>query len=198
MKFEAINRRITEIVSEYMARGYYINLSSSHNIGMDEVGKVDLTNGDEIIRVYVRNDRENAKDYTYSLEILTLVVGRVPKEKKVVPNTERCSWSPWNHELEELSTECYYKVGDNWYVNNRDEAIGYQLLHRERYGARLVKDCKTLSWSAKAIVLPWIKRQRGWKGIRLADIDSVVKCTDRRLEYRIFAKGKYLYMGVRR
>lgn len=59
MKYIDINKRFTEIVSEYIAAGYTLN-TASMNGSEGEISKVDLTDGKEILRVLVRrfDDRE--------------------------------------------------------------------------------------------------------------------------------------------
>ena len=52
MKYADINKRYTEIISEYMATGYTLN-SSTMTGSQGETASIDLTDGKEIIRVLV-------------------------------------------------------------------------------------------------------------------------------------------------
>lgn len=52
MKYADINKRYTEIVSEYMAAGYTLN-SSTMSGSQGEIASIDLTDGKAIIRVLV-------------------------------------------------------------------------------------------------------------------------------------------------
>jgi uncharacterized protein YeeX (DUF496 family) len=52
MKFAEINRRYTEAVAEWLAKGYTINTATMSGT-QGEFAKIDLTDGKEIIRVVV-------------------------------------------------------------------------------------------------------------------------------------------------
>ena len=52
MKYADINRRFTEIVAEWLAKGYSINTASMSG-SQGETAKIDLTDGKEIVRILV-------------------------------------------------------------------------------------------------------------------------------------------------
>ena len=52
MKFADINKRYTEIVNEYIAKGYTINTATMSG-SQGEIAKIDFTDGTEIIRIRV-------------------------------------------------------------------------------------------------------------------------------------------------
>lgn len=53
MKYADINRRFTEIVAEWLAKGYSINTASMSG-SQGETAKIDLTDGKEIVRILVK------------------------------------------------------------------------------------------------------------------------------------------------
>lgn len=69
MTYEDINNRFTEIVAEYIAKGYTFNTSSMGG-SQGEIANIDLTNGKEIIRVVVssfNNWRESVEGVEISI-----------------------------------------------------------------------------------------------------------------------------------
>lgn len=108
MKFTDINKRFTEIVSEYMNNGYIFN-AASMNGSQGEIAKIDLTNGDEIIRIYV--DRFSDWKESPCYEGVEIVVGR--NTDMVAPNSSDAFCTIWNNCLSVLARERFYKVGDN-------------------------------------------------------------------------------------
>ena len=111
MKFESINRRFTETVAEWLAKGYTINTASMAG-SQGEIGKIDLTDGKEIIRVLLDTftmhpTRESGR--CYSLEGVKLIVGRVTD--MVTPNSEDTWNHIWNNLLEVLTCEEYFQIG---------------------------------------------------------------------------------------
>ena len=80
MKYADINKRFTEIVAEYISKGYTINTASMRG-SQGEIAKVDLTNGTEIIRVMVNN----FSDLSNGIDGIQITVGR--STDKALPNS---------------------------------------------------------------------------------------------------------------
>ena len=182
MKFAEINARFTQIVAEYMGKGYTINTASMAG-SQGEIGKVDLTNGTEIIRVLLGTfnhpcTRINGR--FYSFEGIELIVGRVTD--KITPNSSSTFQTAWNEHLERLHTEGFYQIGrekrggGKWY-GTKEEAMAQQDKNWNRIIAWNVDSTKDLTDAAKRIVLPFVRRQQGCKSVREAEITSVKKCT---------------------
>jgi len=200
MKFESINKKFTAAVAEWMAKGYYINTATMSG-SQGETGKVDLTNGKEIIRILLDDFHDTDWKAHHDFEGLQLIVGRVTD--KVIPNSpDRMGNTVWNQNLEILSCEKFYQIGrysrnGQWY-GSEDEAIAQQDKMWERYDNRDDRDERTeLDERAKAIVLPFVKRQPKCKGVKLADITAVRKVVNRSrfdktvsIRYEVEAKGK--------
>lgn len=91
MKYVDINKRFTEIVSEYIAEGYTLN-TASMNGSEGEISKVDLTDGKEILRVLVR--RFDDCESLFNLTGVEITVGRVPEEDRVTPHDDSSWFTP--------------------------------------------------------------------------------------------------------
>ena len=184
MKFESINKRYTETVAEWMAKGYYINAATMCG-HQGEISKIDLTNGKEIIRICLESENnacERIEDHFYSFESIRLVVGC--STDNVKPN-DASTWNAlWTSHLEIISTEDFYKIGDRrgsaWY-GTREDAIAQQDAARDRAKARETTNEKDLNPSQTAkILLPFLKRQPKCKHLKPADITRVWKVTNRK------------------
>lgn len=188
MNYKAIDVKFSETVAEWMAKGYVINTGTMSGFGSREQTKIDLTNGKEIIRVLLSNDvdtdSEESDDCYISYSGYSLIVGRVPNvPKEYKPHTCRNFGSPWNHELEILSRENFYRISakyDGEWFGTKEEAAESAKLHRTRVRARMVNtDKMSDEWAekAKSAILPFVKRQPGCKTATLKDIKSVRKHT---------------------
>lgn len=177
MKYEMINKRFTETVAEWMAKGYHIN-TATMNGHQGEVAKIDLTNGAEIIRIVLDNFHEWDEDWNY--DGLDLIVGRCTDDVK--PDSGNAWGTLWTNHLEIISSERFYQIGrekrngEKWY-GTREEAAYQSKTHMERYRARRVRDTirKDMPEAAKAVVLPFLHRQPKCKNLKLSRVASVEK-----------------------
>ena len=203
MKFEEINRRFTEVVTAWIAKGYTFNLSTMAG-HQGELGKVDLTDGKEVIRIlldHFGSPLNRIGDDYYSLEGIKLIVGRVTDP--VTPNSPDEWQTVWNNNLEPISYEEFYLIGTakytgaRWY-GTKEDTINAQKKSHERYKARHVPAKRYFSEEAKDIVLPFLKRQPKSKSLRLSDITNVTKTISMKVEsnsaceyarYTVTAKG---------
>ncbi len=180
MKFEIINRKFTETVAQWMAKGYMINTATMGG-SQGEIGKVDLTDGKEIIRVLLDNFSrpcEKIGEHYYELRGAEIITGRVTD--KVIPNSPD-TWSHiWNQNLEILKSEKFYEIGraynsdDKWY-GTMEEAIAQQDKANARYSIRHIQEDHEVNEAAKEIVLPFIRRQPKCKSVRASEIESITK-----------------------
>lgn len=105
MKYIEINKKYSEIVTSYLTAGYVINTTTMCG-SEGERAKIDLTNGNEIIRVLVRNTFD---ELTF-LDGIEIVIGRC-NEKFVTPNSSEERGDIWNDRLEVIDTVRYHKIG---------------------------------------------------------------------------------------
>ena len=129
MKFAEINRKFTETVAAWIAKGYTINTATMSG-SQGELAKIDLTDGKEIIRVDMRRTGkpfEKVGDRYYSFEGIEIAVGRITD--KVQPNTHD-TWSvAWTSHMEVLSSEAFYEIGrqkrdgSKWYGTREEGSV---------------------------------------------------------------------------
>lgn len=107
MKYADINRRFTEIVAEWLAKGYSINTASMSG-SQGETAKIDLTDGKEIVRILV----DRFSDYAANVEGVEIIVGKA-LDADVRPNNNDNWATLWNNRLEVLQQERFFKIGEN-------------------------------------------------------------------------------------
>jgi len=166
MKYADINRRYTEIVAEYMAKGYTINTVSMGG-SQGETCKIDLTNGTEIVRVMV----DTFSDWRENIEGVEIAVGRVV-DGLVRPN-DNSDWNTiWNDRLKILFSERFYKIArDANYYGTEDEAKSAAALRIQRYIAKeRTRKTEKLTGKAVEVAKKIIRREFGFKRICEADI----------------------------
>ena len=174
-----IDRLFTEKVTEYLSKGYWLNLNTMGG-SQGEIAKVDLNNGQEIIRVLL--DRK------------TTFMNETQVRLKVGRNTDTLYGSThdtiWNENLEILEERTFCEVAQNFYVTP-DE---YQAIREKRSARRESRQPASidLGEKAKEIVLPFVRRQSKCKRAKLSDIESVRKSVNRRGKalYTVQAKGQ--------
>lgn len=95
-----INREFSATVAEYIAKGYIIN-TGTMNGSQGEVAHVDLTDGNEIIRVVLMYNFATWPEKEY-----TIIVGRT--QTNTTPNLRTNEAETiWNNELEIISSTTY-------------------------------------------------------------------------------------------
>lgn len=161
MKYAEINTRYTEIVTEYMSKGYTINTASMRG-SQGEVAKIDLTDGNEIIRIYVAS----FSDWRADAEGYEIVVGKCKDDTK--PNSDD-NWNTiWNGHLEILHTERFYKISRHRedYFGTKEEAEAAGAKRIERFNRRRNAPEKyTPSAEAMEIAKRIVRRKMGYKRI---------------------------------
>ena len=174
MKYADINKRYTEIVAEYIGKGYTINTASMRG-SQGETAKIDMTNGAEIIRVMI----DTFSDWENNLEGMEILVGKVTDED--VRHHSNPGWATiWNNRLEILSTERFYKIGEDrlhgTFYGSEAEAKAVVVIRRSRYFLReSSRKTENLTDKAMEIAKRIIRREFGIKRICEADI-TVSKC----------------------
>lgn len=183
MKYADINRKYTEIVAQYMSKGYTINTATMCGT-QGEIAKVDLTDGKEIIRVKTERFHEGL-----SHSGVEIMVGRCTDNVK--PNEKDKLVSVWNQNLEVLYAERFYNIRySDWFVTE-EEAEQAQNLHRDRMRmAESESDTKPFkSDKALEIAKNYIRRKTGVKRIK-DDCISVSKCGFGRATYMVGYRDK--------
>lgn len=117
MNYKAVNQAFTSIVGDYLRRGYLLNTGTMGGLQSDELMHVDLTNGEEVIRVWMTSKWE-FNDFGPSILSYHIIVGRV-KDRRFA-NAANALASIWNDELEVLARKTFYSATKNrdklWFV----------------------------------------------------------------------------------
>lgn len=169
MLFKEINRRFTEIVSEWMGKGFYLNAGSMGG-SQGEIAAVDLTDGKRTIRVLISNEVD--MDF---IERTSIIVGE-NMDPDFVPNYNRDRWVIWNHRLEVIQREDFYKVAERKdgspYYGTKEEAVEANQKRRNRCRGRRSDEFKTVKLDPKrmAIAKEAIRRKLGVKRISESQI----------------------------
>lgn len=200
MLYKDINKRYTEIVMEYMAKGYYINTYSQRG-SQGEIAKVDVTDGKKIIRILI----ETFSRFETGVDGIRIMVGRVPDDERVQPNGTDTWGTIWNEHLEVITEEFFYQLGGTARNGDRcygtyEEAVAAQQKRMERYhnrGTPYGPVEKALPEAAKQIALNFVKCQPRCKSTKLDDIEKVYSVTyrDGLKHYYVEAKGKKFKLG---
>lgn len=156
MKYAEINKIFTNKVNEYLNKGYIIN-SSTMSGSQGEIAKIDLTNGEDIIRVMI-NDCWYGHYNDYSG--YEIYVGRAIKTEYKI-HSYGSSKTIWNNELIEIFSEKYYKADRyrhrDWFVTEneiKDISKKWGERIRNRWSSP-----KSLSGKAKDIALKYVRKQ---------------------------------------
>lgn len=184
MKFAEVNVRFTNKVAEYIAKGYVIN-TATMNGSQGEIGKVDLTNGKEIIRVNLEKvhgcedgvEELNGRAFWY--DGFKLTVGRATDDLE--PNVADTWQTLWKNRVEVIFEEIYYIVGRNCnYLVGREEAIEAQKKMIERYERKAMGNqnvTEDITEVAAPIVLSFVRRQPKCSRVKL-DVIKVARNRD--------------------
>ena len=182
MTYKDINNRFTEIVAEYIAKGYTFNTSSMG--GQGEIANIDLTNGKEIIRVVVssfNNWREN-------VEGIEISIGK--STDNVHPHSGQLHETVWNSHLEIIHTEYFYKISRySDFYGTREEAEAARNVRHTRYALREFSRTEYKpSDKAKAIAERIVRNKFGYIRVNPAEVK---KGSD---GYCVVYRGKVYYL----
>ena len=183
MKKHEIEAIFTAKVQEYIAKGYTISTTtmSGHQ---GEIAKVDVTNGEELIRILLEGMHEwNHEDHR-EIEAVVLTVGRSTQK---VERRARCNPfdtmypTIWNNKLEALEQRTFYQINrdDDFFTEDFAEYRAMQEVQMERLMNRTDRrwSPKTtdLGEAAKQAAIRYIKRKLGKQRVSSKDITVTKK-----------------------
>lgn len=179
MTFKDINARFTEIVAEYISKGWRINAGTMSG-SQGEIAHIDLTDGASIIRVVA----ESFTDYKNQTEGVEIKVGR--STDKVKADGQRDLATIWNNRLEIICAEKFYQIGrerrdGSKFYGSKEEAEKAMAVRFERYEKHRAQETKEFPEAAKKVVLSFVKRQPKHKGVKIGEIESVYRVTRKSL-----------------
>lgn len=180
MKKTELNTIFTAKVNEYLVKGYTFNTESMAG-HQGEIAKIDLTNGEEVIRVVMEDGPAWDKEKNLFLnDKITITVGRA---------TEVHFDTIWNKDLEVLDQEIFYKA-DHYsdYLITEEEAIENAEKQKARLMAKNQQTKETEEILDKATIkalLPYIHTLKGCKSVKARHLAKVWK--------EFLADGTYCY-----
>ena len=195
MKYVEINKKFTEAVAKYMMKGYHIN-SNTMGGSQGEIAKIDLTDGNEVIRILLDKNHEHIqvgeKKYDReSVETVTLIIGKVVYLNDMTIDTD-CVFGTtiWNDSLETIEEYKFYmiiedrKSGNDEYSDNYDEVVeiyrkrNYRMWHRPyTQTTKRIVDRWNKNDEVIELVKPIIRRKLGIKRV-VADKVEVMQLHD--------------------
>ena len=173
MKRTELNNIFTNKVNSYLAKGYTFHLDSMSG-SQGEIGRVDLTNGEEVIRIKL----ESARDWEvgYGEYCFTITVGRTTK---VEEGLGRMSKTIWNSDLEILEEEKFYSPSyESEYLTTKEEIeTNYEKALDRRAARSLTKMEEITDTAIIKALLPYINHISGCKTVRVKHITRIQKQT---------------------
>ena len=165
MKHTDIEAIFTAKVTEYIQKGYVINLTTM-NGSQGEIGSVDLRKGDEVLRILLESKREYDREARLDRQMVVLTVGRwneaIPDDRPF----ETMGATIWNNRLEAVEQRTFYQIDrrSDFYTEDKE---AYDAMLRKQYdrcearGGYIRRDDRQLPDWAKKIAKRYIKRVTG-------------------------------------
>ena len=163
----------TEKVNEYIQNGYVFSPAtmSGHQ---GEIGKVDLRNDHEIVRVLLTGER----DYHADTRAIVLTIGRVERKERKGHEFDTMAPTVWNNRLDVIEQRTFYTVSDRHEVYTEDLAEYEAIVEKQkaRLHERYSKKTKRFTSDAmRKAVLSFVRRQDKCKRMKLSDIKAIAK-----------------------
>lgn len=179
MKYADINKRFTELTTEYMSKGYIVNTSTMRG-SQGEIAHIDLTDGNEIIRIFI----QSFSDWRSDIEGVEIIIGK--STDGVKPHLNDTWGTVWNSHLEILHTERFYAIGrhKDYYVT-KEEAESASSLRRERRINRY-ESPNTFEANAKVmqIAKSIVRNKIGYKRINESEVNICKRNNQYIVSYR--------------
>lgn len=185
MTIKDINKLFTDKMLEYINQGYTVN-SSTMSGTQGELAKVDLTNGKEIIRLYLDHRCSVKNNYLY------FIAERFTGKKYLT----RFDRTIWNGNGEKVFEKRFAEVErDKYYIDeNNEEYKTIKAKQADRAQFRNYCPYKTKrinNKKADLIAYKLVKKFPKTKSIKPRDIESVTKHEyTNRAKYYVKCKGK--------
>lgn len=190
MRYSDINKRYTEIVAEYIAKGYTINTATMSG-SQGETAKIDLTNGTEVIRIMIDSFRRWDRESRVTWEGHEIIVGKATDE--VEPNSESAWETIWNGKLEIISKETFYKIGENRndevFYGTKEEAGAAAAVRIKRDRIRFAADAKEFEANAKVMEIAE-RVVRNKMGVKRVTKSDVIITKNNGGAYTVYYRGK--------
>lgn len=210
MKYSEINKEYTQVIAEYLNKGYVINTSTQSGTYSNEIAHCDLTNGSDLIRVVLMNfydDNFRPSAAGISLQVLSMQLDR-PTLRGFKPNQKQGAHDLWNENSTVISKKEWYCIrresevcvngeykgySDGWWVTKEELKNQRDVMWTRKYVEYPSSYIVTFYASSKARLLAYkfVKRQPRCKTIKPGDIEAIERSfINGKNEYIIRAKGK--------
>ena len=181
-KIKDINRRMSEIIGDYISKGYIISPMTTEGSQSNEICRVDFYNDDStIVRIEMTQYKEN------HIDTIKIVVESFEcnAEKATVMTTL------WNGRGETIHTESFYIISKGVYVTDYEEAVKVykKQLARLKYDGNY-KDLGIADFKDRLLKI--VNSKTGYKGVRKSHITGfgVTIQSNGKKFYVIKVKGK--------
>lgn len=180
MNYAEISKLYTEKVAEFIKKGFVFHLQSMRGMECGSCSdrlssysvqaNMNLVRGAELIKVAIV-DRSERTDHGYK-RTRNIEVYKAPS--KFIKTRDFVGVS----ECRPIQRIEFWEIADNWF-GTEDEYNARRAKHKERYYANPPKANRNenteFPQTANAVVLPLVKRQRGFKRCTLENIEKVTK-----------------------
>ena len=190
IKMNYVNRLATELVADYISKGYVLSSTMSGHQG--EIYKVDLYKDNEVVRIrvdrgYSRNENENHSFFD-RISVVYIIVERFNELKGTL----------WNGKGEELNYIEFYEVDRHKGVYC-DSYSEYTMIKKKQDDRLKNKSCyvnkkfilKIDKCSDKLLEI--VHNQKGYKSVKrnqVKYVESYVSSHDNHKYYRVVVDGK--------
>lgn len=196
MKYAEINKKFTEAIAGYITEGYTFNTATMGG-SQGERARVDLTNGTEIVTIYLTQFAEWGDGC--SLKGWELVVAHPNEQDELIPNDRSDCRILWLSHVETISVERFYQLGhdDDWFMT-REEAIiavkkSYERFNNKprTYGTRTTE---LTSPKALQLAKQYLINRRVGKRIDMSQLKVKKRIEKPRVQFYIVYKGQYYWL----
>ena len=139
-----------------------------------EIGKVDLRNDSEIVRVLLTSER----DYHADTKAVVLTVGRVERKERKGHEFDTMAPTIWNNKLDVIEQRTFYMISERAEVFTEDLAEHEAVVKKQNARRHERYSWKTKRFTSDAMrkaVLPFVRRQDKCKRMKLSDIKAIAK-----------------------
>lgn len=168
MKRNDLNAIITGIVHRYIEDGWVLEMTNASY--SDVVGVHFLSRGRERVAIGIRQPELEELDGRFAdlsgLKSRILFECRAPKGS-----------FDWVEPENVISERVFFKVDDDWYVDDAREVDGAKAKRRERARRDFYRNSSPRSFHpTKAFLDKWVRGMYGWKNVKPSDV-VIVKGT---------------------
>lgn len=171
MKFAEINKRYTEIVAEYITKGYTINAGTMGG-SQGELAHIDLTDGNSIIRVLVCEETEFDEKHR-RIDTCQIIVGRCTDKVGINSNG---GWGNivWNSHLEIITCEKFYLLSGRRTETEYGTKEEAEIAEEKRFQRYLNRSTKDIDLTDKYLELGKQVAKRVWNKKKVSSTDIKV------------------------